>query len=75
MKVTILKKGVKISLSDTEFVALRLMTIRGALATDKTVHNHLPSKAKFALRSERWNQKGGPLATVDSDHRDDGKTA
>jgi hypothetical protein len=73
MKVTRLRAGVRIHCSDSEMAALRRMTELGAplLAGKENRANSedLPGMAKAALRSSRFGQPGGPLATVDEDRR------
>ena len=70
MKVTRLRVGVRLQVSDGEFEALGCLTeLAVPLVRDKRNQNGLTPRAKRAIRSPRFTQGGGPLFTVDEDRR------
>jgi hypothetical protein len=70
MMVVKKQKGFVIRLSDSEYDALRLMTLIGQeAARDKKQHGPLSNQARGAIRKERFTKDGGPLSVIDVDRR------
>jgi hypothetical protein len=66
MQVIRLKRGHRITCTDSEFHALSLMVDIGReSASDPKKHAHLPGMAKNALRSETFTSPEGPLKITD----------
>jgi hypothetical protein len=68
MKVTKLTNGYRIRCNDGEFAALKAATTFGARSIPK---GELQGRAIGFSRSVRFQQEGGPLATVDEVKKSD----